>query len=79
MNLPTLFKILTPPEREALALACDASSEYLRMCANGWRKPGPELCKRLVAQEPRLTLEDLRPDIWGSDVLAIGKGRIAHA
>lgn len=28
---------------------------------------GAKACKRLVAIEPRLTLAELRPDIWGTE------------
>ena len=34
--------------------------------ANGHRKPSPELAKKLAAaSKGRITLSDLRPDLWG--------------
>ncbi|WP_146126523.1 hypothetical protein [Burkholderia multivorans] len=31
-------------------------------------RPGAELCKALVKHEPRFTLAELRPDIWGNGI-----------
>jgi hypothetical protein len=58
---------LTPAERKALAQAVGCNPIYLHQLATRFRnkKPSPELCRRLVAADRRLTLEELRPDIWG--------------
>lgn len=70
MDLKTYFRATKPEEREPLAKACDTSVEYLRLCANGHRRIGPELARKLVAAEPRLTLAKLRPDLWGEPAAA---------
>lgn len=57
---------LTRDERIALAEAVDTSEQYLYQCATGRRQPGIKMCQRLVAADPRLTLQELRPDIWSS-------------
>ena len=56
----------TPEEREQLASLVDSTVAYFYQIAGGHKQPGPKLCKRLVSAEPRLTLTELRPDIWGS-------------
>lgn len=68
MNLREYFLATKPAEREKLAQAVGTSVNYLRNCSVGVRQPGPALCFRLVAKEPRLTLAELRPDIWGDGV-----------
>lgn len=63
---------LTPAERNRLAAAVGCSPKYLYQVATGVidmktgksRQMGPELCRRIVEAEPRLTLHELRPDIW---------------
>jgi hypothetical protein len=44
-----------------LAEASGADAQYLRQCATGWRgrQPSPRLAKRLIAADPRLSLEAL--------------------
>lgn len=64
MDLHTYFKTTKPAEREAFAKAVKANVDYLYLCSRGVRKPGPDLCKRIVAHDPRFTLAELRPDIW---------------
>lgn len=71
MNLATYFRTTKPAEREAFAKQLGRSVDYLYLCARGTRKPGPNLCKRIVELDSRFTLAELRPDIWGSDVEAI--------
>ena len=68
MNLDEYFAATKPRERKILADACGTSVGYLYHCAKGRRHAGPELCKLLVKHEPRLTLAELRPDIWGDGV-----------
>lgn len=71
MNLRTYFQTTKPAERDAFAAAVEASVDYLYLCARGTRKPGTELCKRIVAHDSRFTLPELRPDIWGNGFDAI--------
>lgn len=68
MDLRNYFLSTRPAERKVLAEAVGTSVDYLYLCSTNKRKPGPALCMRLVAAEPRLTLGDLRPDIWGDGV-----------
>lgn len=68
MDLRTYFLNTKPDERKTFADAVEASVDYLYLCSMGRRKPGPELCKRIVAHDPRFTLGELRPDIWGDGV-----------
>jgi hypothetical protein len=58
---------LSPADRTALAKRVGANAVYLYQVAVGFRnkRASPDLCRRLVAAEPRLTLAELRPDIWG--------------
>ncbi|WP_177318147.1 hypothetical protein [Burkholderia ubonensis] len=65
MNLATYFRTTKPAEREAFAEALGRSVDYLYLCSRGTRKPSAPLCKRIVELDPRFTLEELRPDIWG--------------
>ena len=65
MNLKEFYKIAKRPERERLAKLCGTSLQYLDLIKRGVRDPGPELARKLVMAEPRLTLQALRPDIWG--------------
>lgn len=65
MDMKTYLKQAPPEEREALAAAVKSSVGYFYLIAGGHRNAGTDLCKALVAKEPKLTLSDLRPDIWG--------------
>ncbi len=58
------LKQAAPCDRKILADAAGTSVAYLYLIGGGHRRAGPELCKKLVAAEPKLTLCDLRPDIW---------------
>jgi hypothetical protein len=68
MDLRTYFRITKRAEREAFSKAVGAKHNYLYNCSLGKRKPGSDLCKRIVARDPRFTLGELRPDIWGDGV-----------
>lgn len=70
MDLKAYFEATKPKERRVLADKCGTSEEYLRHCSKGNRSLGYELAIQLAKAEPRLTLPELRPDIWGPDVLA---------
>lgn len=65
MDIKTYFQTTVPADRKAFADAVGASVDYLYLCARGVRKPGPSLCRRIVGQDPRFTLAELRPDLWG--------------
>ena len=60
------LKQAAPCDRKTLADAAGTSVAYLYLIGGGHRRAGPELCKKLVAAEPKLALCDLRPDIWSS-------------
>lgn len=66
MNLYALKKTLTPKQYAALAGKAETSPGYLDQIAWGHRKPSPKLARKLTAANRRLTLEDLRPDIYGA-------------
>lgn len=73
MNLNTYFQITTPTEREEFAKKVGTSVGYLYLCTRTPKKgkprqPGPDLCKRMVKEDSRFTLAELRPDIWGNGV-----------
>jgi hypothetical protein len=68
MNLKQYLSGLTADERKELAERADTSTAYLVQLSGGHRLPSPDMAKKLVAaSEEKLTLADLRPDIW-SDV-----------
>lgn len=58
------LKQAAPCDRKTLADTAGTSVAYLYLIGGGHRRAGPELCKRLVAAEPKLSLCELRPDIW---------------
>lgn len=64
MDMKTYLKQATPEERDALAAKVGSSVGYFYLIGGGHRNAGKNLCKALVAAEPRLTLNELRPDIW---------------
>jgi len=54
-------------ELDAIAAKAGTTLGYLsEQVANGHRNPSPDLAKKLVAASGgRLTLAELRPDLWG--------------
>jgi len=68
MDLRTWFLTTKPDERRALAAKIGRSVEYLYLCTRPGRKPGAKLCKDLVEADPRFTLAELRPDLWGDGI-----------
>jgi hypothetical protein len=64
MDMKTYLKQATPDERQALAKAVASSVGYFYLIGGRHKKPGTGLCQKLVQAEPRLTLAELRPDIW---------------
>lgn len=69
--MKTLLHELSDPEREALAREAKTSVGYLWQIAGRHKKPGKDLCERLVEAEPRLTFAELRPDLWGPQAAAM--------
>lgn len=66
MDMKTYLKQAAPDARIALADAVGTSVGYLYLIGGGHRRPGTDLCKKLVAAEAKLSLAELRPDIWSS-------------
>jgi len=73
MNLKRLLEILPRGEGKVFAEKVGTAYPYLYQIANGIRKPSPEFCQRLVDADPRLTLEELRPDIWANSASEEGR------
>lgn len=70
MNLRELMDVLTYEEKLELARKADTGYYYLFHMAAGARLPSPRLARKLVEADNRLTLAELRPDIWGDQVAA---------
>jgi hypothetical protein len=68
MDLKTYFDTTEPAERRQFAEQLGKSERYLYLCSRGDRRPGSDLCKQIVKLDPRFTLAELRPDIWGDGV-----------
>lgn len=62
--MKNLLRTMTPTDRAELAQKAGRSVGYFYQIAGGHRKPSAVLSKQLVLIEPRLTLHELRPDIW---------------
>jgi hypothetical protein len=72
MNLPDYLNTLTAIQFRAFAEKCDIQPGYLaqlkcRTPGNENRRPSPKLSRLFVEHSGgALTLEELRPDIWGT-------------
>jgi hypothetical protein len=66
MDMKTYLKQASADERTALASKVGSSVGYFYLIGGGHRHASAGLCKRLVEAEPKLTLKDLRPDIWAT-------------
>lgn len=75
MDMKTFLRQSSTDERERLAVKVDSSVGYFYLIAGGHRRPSTDLCKRLVAAEPKLSLDGLRPDIWGPTTLPAKTGK----
>lgn len=64
MDMKTYLRQASAEEREALAAKVESSVGYFYLIAGQHKKPGAKLCRKLVDAEPKLTLSELRPDIW---------------
>ncbi|WP_299947974.1 hypothetical protein [uncultured Microbulbifer sp.] len=72
MSIHHYLRSLPLVEREALAAQVGTTGAYLNRIAygNGKQPPGPKLARKLaVVLKGKLTLEEIRPDIWGEDPL----------
>lgn len=69
MDLKTYFQTTEPASRNEFCKLLDVHPGYLYRCSRNERLPGPKLCVRIVEIDPRFSLAELRPDIWGSKVL----------
>ena len=56
---------LNKNERDALAKRVDSKGIYLYQCGLGIRKPSVELSLKINKADPRFSLPELRPDVWG--------------
>lgn len=64
MNLHDLYQSEGRKSLNLLAEKIQCNPHYLYHCAIGIKTPSPELVLKLVEAEPRLTKEQIRPDIW---------------
>lgn len=71
MDLRTYFLQTKPAERKEFAEKLGVHIDYLYHCSRGERKPGTNLCKLIVELDPRFTLAELRPDIWGNGIESV--------
>lgn len=54
-----------------MATKAGTTYDYLIQLAGNHRKPSPDLARKLAkASRGRLTLPELRPDLWGSEATA---------
>jgi hypothetical protein len=66
MDMKTYLKQASAEERATLAKAVGSSVGYFYLIGGGHRHASVGLCRRLVEAERKLTLEELRPDIWAT-------------
>lgn len=61
MNLSDIYRNEGFAALKRLAAATGADPQYLRQCATNWRgkRPSPALAQRLIAVDPRITLDAL--------------------
>lgn len=78
MDMKTYLRQASPEERDALAAQVKSSVGYLYLIGGGHRNAGKNLCKALVVAEPKLTLHELRPDIWSAAMMAAASS-VPHA
>ena len=51
-------------EAAELARTAGTNSQYLWSLASGNRRPGVDICARLIAADDRITMGMLRPDLF---------------
>lgn len=64
MNLHDLYSKEGAKGLKQLALRSGVSPKYLYHCATNRKKPGYDLAYRLADADSRLTVQELRPDIF---------------
>ncbi len=64
MDLRQLHSTLTDAEWQQFARRAGRAPGYLYLCALKHRNVSPKTAKDLVRVDARLTLHELRPDIW---------------
>lgn len=67
MNLREAWASMTPAEKLAFVEQCGTSYTYVSQCTGtgpGARRPSTKLARRMVEADGRLTLAELRPDVW---------------
>ena len=70
MDLRRYFLGLSAQEKRDFAARADTGKMYLHqlISAKSGRRPSPRMCKKLhQASDGAVTLQELRPDIWGND------------
>lgn len=73
MNLREWYESFPAGERRKSISDLGFDPDYVYQIATGIldsksgrvRQPGIEMCRKLIAADPRLTLQELRPDVWG--------------
>jgi hypothetical protein len=70
MNLRDLLRSMSADQKREFAAAIGVSADYLPLLSGGHRNPSPALARRCVEVDSRLTLHELRPDIWDADTAA---------
>lgn len=66
MKLKKYYLALNTEDRQRFVNSVGTSVGYMNLLLCGARKPSPKLSRRLVAASGgELTLEDLRPDVYG--------------
>ena len=64
MHLSDIYQTEGPKGLQKLAAAVGTDPLYLYQIATHRRQPGPVMVNKLVRADPRLTREELRPDIF---------------
>lgn len=59
MNLNTLYLAEGQKGLNRLASLVGCNPKYLWQCANGRREPSPEMARKLVAADARLSIEEI--------------------
>lgn len=78
MDMKTYLQQASPVQREELARAVSSSVGYFYLIGGRHRRPSSKLAQALVIAEPKLTLPELRPDIWGG-VASVSASSAARA
>lgn len=69
MNIKDYLNTLTPNQRNEFARRAGTKPSHLPQLKGGHSKPSVKLSRELVeASNGALTLEELRPDVWGVQV-----------